>query len=85
MLGVLLINGYFREVTSLYALFYFQELTILDSDFQKAKHMKSKNRMQITEFPVRLSQHERVLREIQGMQSEKFSFHKCFRDTGFYP
>ena len=28
---------------------------------------KSKNRMQITEFPARLSQHKRALREIQGM------------------
>ena len=32
----------------------------------KAKRTKSKNRMQITEFPARLSQHRRVLREIQG-------------------
>ena len=28
---------------------------------------EAKNRMQITEFPARLSQHKRVLREIQGM------------------
>ena len=33
----------------------------------KAKRIKSKNRMQITEFPARRSQHKRVLREIQGM------------------
>ena len=32
-----------------------------------AKRAKSKNRMQITEFPARLSRHELVLREIQGM------------------
>ena len=32
-----------------------------------AKRTKSKNRMQITEFPARLRQHKRVLREIQGM------------------
>ena len=32
-----------------------------------AKRTKSKNRMQITEFPARLSQHKRVLREIQRM------------------
>ena len=32
-----------------------------------AKRAKSKNRMQITEFSVRLSRHKLVLREIQGM------------------
>ena len=32
-----------------------------------AKRTKSKNRMQIIEFPERLSHHKRVLREIQGM------------------
>ena len=32
-----------------------------------AKRTKSKNRMQITQFPARLSQHELVLGEIQGM------------------
>ena len=37
-----------------------------------AKRTKSKNRMQITEFPARLSQHKRVLREIQGMWAEVF-------------
>ena len=40
--------------------------------------------MQITEFPARLRQHKRVLREIQGIW-KKFSFHKCFRNTGFCP
>ena len=35
--------------------------------FSIAKRTKSKNRMQITEFPSRLRQHKRVLREIQGM------------------
>ena len=35
--------------------------------FQIAKRTKSKNRMQITEFPARLGQQERFLREIQGM------------------
>ena len=32
-----------------------------------AKRTKSKNRMQITELPARLSEHKRVLREIQGI------------------
>ena len=32
-----------------------------------AKRTKSKNRMQITEFAATLSQHKRVLREIQVM------------------
>ena len=32
-----------------------------------AKRTKSKNRMQITKFPARLSQHKRVLRETQRM------------------
>ena len=32
-----------------------------------AKRAKSKNRMQITEFPARLSRHKLVLREIQGI------------------
>ena len=32
-----------------------------------AKRTKSKNRMQITEFPARLSPQKRVLREIQEM------------------
>ena len=32
-----------------------------------AKRMKSKNRMQITQFPERLSQHKHVLGRIQGM------------------
>ena len=32
-----------------------------------AEHTKSKNRIQITEFPAGLSQRKRVLREIQGM------------------
>ena len=49
-----------------------------------AKRTKSKNRMQITEFLARLSQHNRVLREIQGIWA-KFSFNKCFRNTGFCP
>ena len=40
--------------------------------------------MQITEFLARLSQHKRVLREVQGIWA-KFSFHKCFRNTGFCP
>ena len=31
-----------------------------------AKRTKSKNRMQITKFPARLSQHKRVLWDIQG-------------------
>ena len=49
-----------------------------------AKRAKSKTRMQVTEFPARLCQHKRVLREIQEMRA-KFSFHKCFRDTRFCP
>ena len=49
-----------------------------------AKRTKSKNRTQITEFLARLSQHKRVLREIQGIWA-KFSFHKWFRNTGFCP
>ena len=49
-----------------------------------AKRTKSKNRMQITELFARLGQHERVLREIQGIWA-KFSFHKCFRNTIFCP
>ena len=40
--------------------------------------------MHITEFPARLSQHNRVLRKIQGVYA-KFSFRKCFRNTGFCP
>ena len=40
------------------------DLMALDSI---AKHAKSKNRMQITEFPARLSRHKLVLREIQGI------------------
>ena len=32
-----------------------------------AKRAKSKNKMQITEFPERLSRHKLVLREIQGI------------------
>ena len=32
-----------------------------------AKRTKSKNRMQTSEFPTRLSQHKLVLRKIQGM------------------
>ena len=46
------------------------------------KRTKSKNRMQITEFLARLSQHKRVLREIQVILAT-FSFHKCSRNTGF--
>ena len=39
--------------------------------------------MQITEFEfhARLSQHKRLLREIQGMKA-KFLFHKCFSVLG---
>ena len=37
------------------------------NELQIARRTKSKNRMQIAEFPARLSQHKRVLREIQGM------------------
>ena len=37
-----------------------------------AKRTKSKNRMQITEFSSRLSQHKRVLREITGNVGEVF-------------
>ena len=40
--------------------------------------------MQITEFLTRLSQHKRVLKEMQEMWA-KFSFYKCFRNTGFCP
>ena len=40
---------------------------LIERFFFITKRMKSKNRMQITEFPARLSQHKRVLREIQGM------------------
>ena len=49
-----------------------------------AKRTKSKNRMRISEFLARLSQHKRVLREIQGIWANS-SFHKCFRNTGFCP
>ena len=38
-----------------------------------AKRTKSKNKMQITEFRARLSQHKRVLREIQGRRSFCFT------------
>ena len=47
-----------------------------------AKPTKSKNRMQITELPARLSQYKHVLGEIQGMKA-KVLFHKCFRNTDF--
>ena len=49
-----------------------------------AKRFAFKNRMQITEFPLRLSQHKHVLRKIQGMKA-KLLFHKCFRNPGFCP
>ena len=49
-----------------------------------AKRTKSRNRMQITEFPARLGQHKRVPSEMQGMLA-KFLFPKCFRNTGFCP
>lgn len=38
-------------------------------------------KMQITEFPARVSQPKRDLKEVQGMQT----FHKCFRNTVFCP
>ena len=41
---------------------------------QIAKRTKSKNRMQITEFPARLSQHKRVLREIHRECWRNFRF-----------
>ena len=56
----------------------------ISGSFRIAKRTKSKTRMQITEFLARLSQHKRVLREIQGIWA-KFSFRKCFRNTGFCP
>ena len=43
------------------------EISIQDSTPPIAKRTKSENRMQITEFPTRLNQHMRVLREMQGM------------------
>ena len=45
-----------------------------------AKRTKSKNSMQITEFPSRFGQHKRVLREIQG--TEVF-VSQVFRNTSF--
>lgn len=36
-------------------------------------------KMQITEFPARVSQPKRDLKEVQGMQA------KCFRNTVFCP
>ena len=47
-----------------------------------AKLTKSKNRMQIADFPAGLSQPKRFVREIPGIRA-KFSFHKCFRNSGF--
>ena len=43
------------------------EIFLLDNLYWIAKRTKSKNRMQITEFPAGFSQRKRVLREIQGM------------------
>ena len=40
--------------------------------------------MQITEFLSRLSQHKRVLREIQGIWA-KCSFHNCFKEHRLLP
>ena len=63
---------------------YLYTAHIVSRRFTIAKRTKSKNRMQITEFPARLSQQKRILREIHGMKA-KFSFHKCFRNTRFCP
>ena len=41
-----------------------QAFATVGSNIQERSARKSKNRMQITEFPGRLSQHERVLRVI---------------------
>lgn len=49
--------------------------------FTIAKRTKSKYRKQIAEFPAKLRQHKRVMREMQAM----FTFHKCFRNTGLLP
>ena len=51
---------------------------------QIAKRTNSKNRTEIAEFPARLDQHNRVLREIEGIKA-KFSFHAVFQEHRLLP